>query len=105
MLIRAQVETLAGSGGLEYGVHIEEFQVTLFEGAIYSSSATSNIVIIAPSSVHIESYSLAGGGSDIIFKKITGESDEFGTIVVRSIADPSKTKTITVLKTGVISSQ
>ena len=104
-LTRAQTQTLAGSGGVERGVHIEEFQIVIFEGATYSASAPSNIVIIAPSTVHISSHSLEGGGDDIIFNKITGASDEYGAIIVSLIADPSKTKTITVEKTGVIGAQ
>ena len=73
----------------------------LFAGTTYSSSATSNKEYDLDGATSITSISLAGGTSNMIFKKLTGDTDQYGTIVITS-SPGSATKTITVSKNGLV---
>jgi hypothetical protein len=45
---------------------------------------------------------LAGGGSDIVFSRITGDTANNGTIVIQLTSDSSKQKTISINSLGII---
>jgi len=46
---------------------------------------------------------LAGGGSDVIFNRLTGETSQNGVITLSS-PSTAQIKTVTVYKTGVVES-
>jgi prepilin-type N-terminal cleavage/methylation domain-containing protein len=103
ILTQARAQTLQSKGGLQYGVHFATSQVTLFSGTAYATSTVSNSVYPLISTDLILNISLTGGGSDVIFKRLTGETDQNGTIVV-DVPSLSQTKTVTIYKTGLIDS-
>jgi len=95
----ARSRTLSGNKNTQYGVHFETNQVVLFSGSSYSSGASSNEPYAMPSLAKIFSINL-GDSSDVIFTRLIGFSSASGTIVVGSISNPQKTKTITILFSG-----
>ena len=97
----ARGSTISGNNGTQYGVHFETTKAVLFAGTTYSSSATSNKEYDLDGATSITSISLAGGTSNMIFKKLTGDTDQYGTIVITS-SPGSATKTITVSKNGLV---
>jgi prepilin-type N-terminal cleavage/methylation domain-containing protein len=95
----ARQNTLSSKGDMQYGVRLESNAVVLFQGTVYNAANTSNKRY--PLTVHSSiTKSLSGGGSDIVFKKLTGETDQHGSITV-TLSDGSS-KTIIVYKTGTI---
>ena len=98
----AQEKTLSGEGDSQYGVHIQSDKVVLFTGSSYSSSASSNRAFTLDSTVTITSISLAGGGSDIVFSQLSGETSQYGTFVIKNISTTNGQKTITVSKLGLV---
>lgn len=94
--------TLASKNSSVYGVHLETTKVVLFTGDTYSSSEPSNKEYIFPNNVQISVINLNGGGSDVIFNRLTGETNQFGTTTISRIDDPSSTIDIVVKQTGVI---
>lgn len=101
VLAKARGNTLSSKNAYQYGVHFETSQVVLFRGATYSSSDPSNEVVSLDSAVEISSITLTGGGSDVIFDRLTGKTNMDGTVIIRINSDTSKTKTITINATGI----
>ncbi|MEK7493816.1 MAG: prepilin-type N-terminal cleavage/methylation domain-containing protein [Patescibacteria group bacterium] len=96
----ARTRTIASLASSQYGVHFEAGQYVLFRGATYNASDPDNIVYALPSRVEIATIALTGGGSDVVFDRITGKTAQNGTVSVRLIADPSKLKTVGIAVSG-----
>jgi prepilin-type N-terminal cleavage/methylation domain-containing protein len=104
-LEEARSYTVSAKSGSVYGVHFDSNQIVLYKGSIYSVGAAGNSVRVLDNSVTISSINLNGGGSDVLFQKISGETDKYGSVTLRLVTDTSKTKVITIGKAGLISSQ
>ena len=100
---QARSRTLAADGGTNYGVHFDTQDAVLFAGSSYTPDTTGNITVTLDPSVEIDSVDLAGGGQDVVFDMLTGETEEYGTIAVRRLPDTVGEKTLTIEKTGAIS--
>ena len=100
VLDEARSLTLSGSEDSQYGVHFEDDQIVLFKGTSYSSGSEDNVVTDLNDFVEIGDIELSGGGDDIIFKRLTGYTDEAGTIEVFVTATPENNLTITISETG-----
>jgi prepilin-type N-terminal cleavage/methylation domain-containing protein len=101
ILRQARSQTLSSKNATQYGVHFGSSAATLFSGSTYSSSASDNQVFTLQTSDLIVSTGLTGGGSDVIFIRLSGETSQYGTITVSS-PTLSTTRTVTIYKTGVI---
>ncbi len=99
----ARSRTLAGDSANAYGIHLEASRVVLFVGSSFIDTATSNRVVSFDNTITMTSLSLAGGGSDVIFKKLTGGTDQYGSFVLQQISNPSNQKTININKLGSMS--
>lgn len=102
VISQARSMTLSSRDGVNYGVHIGSNQITLFKGSTYSSSDPNNSVLALNSQVTISTYTLTGGGSDIIFDRLKGTTSEPGSITLALIDTPTQTKIITVSATGIV---
>lgn len=101
VLQQVRVKTLTAEGGSQYGVHFSSNQVTIFAGAIYNPGNPANQSSDLSSAVTISNINLTGGGSDVIFQKLTGVTSQSGTIVVALSSDASETKTVTINGNGI----
>ncbi|MGH7926329.1 MAG: pilus assembly FimT family protein [Candidatus Binatia bacterium] len=97
----ARNRTLASLGDTQHGVHFEPNQFVLFSGATYDPAASDNEVNEVPNGVEIYDISL-GGGVDVIFDRVSGTTNNAGDISVRLIEDPSATRTISILPSGLV---
>ena len=103
LLDNARAETFSSDSSSQYGVHLQSSQAVFFIGATYNSSASTNKVVAIDPSVTITGITLTGGGSDVIFNRLTGETADYGTITFTLASDSTKTKVITISQTGLIS--
>ncbi|MCR4334584.1 MAG: type II secretion system GspH family protein [Patescibacteria group bacterium] len=76
-----------------YGVHFSSNQINFFNG--------NNEEYILPNSIVIN-VELIDEGNDIIFDKIAGTTDQYGTITVSLSTNADLKKTIIIYKTGLI---
>ena len=97
-LSQAHNQTLASKNASAYGVNFASSRITLFTGTTYSSSDSNNKIFDLTSGNSI-STALAGNGSNIIFNRITGETDQSGTVTISSSATSTM---IRIYKTGTI---
>lgn len=102
VLNQARTETLSSRNDSTYGVHISTNQLTLFMGSSYVVGDSNNVDIPFNSQVMVGSYSLQGGGSDIVFNRLTGETSQYGSITLRLVSDATQTKTVNISATGII---
>lgn len=106
LLNEARNSTISSKNSNTYGVHFQIDKVILFTGASFTSDP-SNKQVDLDSSVTIPvagGINLNGGGSDIVFARITGDTIEYGTIIIQLTRDVAQQKVITVSKIGVIGS-
>jgi hypothetical protein len=101
VLDEARNMTLSGVGGAQYGVYLEESQVTLFKGASYSAGSPDNEVTQLPSLVGVRNITLAGGGSSVVFQKLTGATTQSGTFEVYLKSAPSQLVRVNVGANGI----
>jgi len=99
-LEEAHAQTLASYNDTAYGVHIDTGSVTIFEGATYDASATTNDVRTLPARTSVLSTSLSGGVSDITFERLTGNASTEGTVTVGVTTDATISQTITIHSSG-----
>lgn len=102
VLNEAKALTLSSKGDTQYGVHFEPTQVVLFMGGAYSPSDGANVVSTLHSLTGIQNINLNGGGSDVIFKRLTGNTDQHGSVEVFLLASTTVSRTITISATGVV---
>ena len=103
VLGQARNQSLSSQDASQYGVHIASDKITLFTGSTYSSGEPLNQYFPLVSTDTIVTINLLGGGSDVVFKRLSGETSQSGTVVMSS-PSISKTKTITIYGTGLIES-
>lgn len=101
-LNEARSLTLSSKNADQFGVHFATSSITLFEGTSFVSGSATNTVSTLNPLVQISSITLSGGGSDVIFQRLTGKTSQSGTITLSLIGSPSSTKTITIYATGIV---
>jgi len=101
VLDRARSLALSGNNSLQYGVNFTATSATLFSGSSYSAGAAGNQVSKVDSPVQISGISLAGGGSAVVFSRLTGKTSQSGTLTLSLVASSTKTRVITVYGTGI----
>ncbi len=102
----ARNNTISSLNSNNYSLHFEDDRVVLFSGSVYNSSASDNKTIIFQSSIEIseiDGIGLYGGGQNIVFEKITGETNNYGTITIRLKSDTNIYNVINVSRLGVVS--
>src|SRR3989344_9266077 len=96
----ARAKTLSSENNSVYGVHFETSQFVLFVGNTYNPADSSNKVRTLPSTIETNSILLSGVGDDVIFKRLTRETDNNGTVTFRQTGNPSVLKIIEIFSTG-----
>ena len=105
LLHQAYAQTNSSLNGTNYGVHFTSSTATLFTGSTYSSGASGNKVINFDSRVTLASGDIAlnGGGSDVIFTRLSGDITNYGTLTIRLTSNNTQTKVINIYQTGNVS--
>ena len=101
VLRQAKHLTFNSKNSNQYGVHFNLNSIVLFVGPTYSAGSPTNEVYNFNPDIILYNTNITGGGSDIVFKKLTGDTNNNGTITLKSkIA--STTKSISIYSTGLI---
>ncbi len=101
-LNEARSLTLSSKYANPFGIHFASSSVTLFQGATYDAGSATNTVTLLNSLVHVSSIDLAGGGSDVVFQRLTGKTVHSGSITLSLISSASTSKTIMIYTTGLV---
>lgn len=97
----AQNKTLASEGNSSYGVHFETDKFVLFKGLAYIDGAADNSEHNLAQNLSIFNISL-GGGADVVFARLSGATDNFGSATVGLAGDASNNVIIYIDESGVV---
>lgn len=79
-----------------WGVHLEGDHYVLFKGESYSPDDASNQIYYLAGGLEISNIKLNGGGQDIVFEELSGQTQKFGDFRVGFIANPSEFREIRI---------
>lgn len=96
---KARGGTLSSLDSSSYGVHFESDKVIIFKGTVFSAMDANNETIDIATPATISNITLASGGSDLYFNRLSGSPSTTGTVTVSTA---SYSKTITISATGAI---
>ena len=102
VLREAKKKTLARENGFAYGVHLEQNSFTLFRAPAYIENDPENELHSVPANFQIASISLAGGGDEVVFLPLNGETNTHGSFVIEHNTGLTTPVTIRIYETGVI---
>jgi hypothetical protein len=104
VLKSAQNKTLASEGNSRWGVYFDSGQnrFILFKGSEYNPEGAENEINEISERIEFSSLDLAGGENKIVFKRLTGETDQFGSVSLRLKESPEEIKTIYIENSGQI---
>lgn len=98
-LNEARSKTLDSLEGSQYGVHLASSSVTLFKGLTYNPSDPLNQERSFQGPVVIASTTLPG--PDVVFERLSGETEQYGSIFLSVPNRTGETAEIIVEQTGV----
>src|SRR3989344_3471197 len=101
LLSRSRVDTIASRNNAVYGVHLENDRMVLYVGPNYDSGTTTNVTMMIHPALEIADIALFGGGSDVLYKKWSGGTDQFGTFELRFRENLEVSTTVVVAGTGI----
>lgn len=99
LLRLAQSKTLAGEDTSVWGIHLEASQVTLFRGNSFASATFTEVHPISDT-LQIANISLQGGGVDVIFKSLSGATDQYGSFALQAKGTQNFSNSIAVESDG-----
>ncbi len=98
ILRNAQSRARAGEDNAPWGVRLDQDQISMFRGSVFSSSS---IVHTLPFfSVRLTNVVLNEGGKDIVFQSVAGTTTESGTFDIAGKNDPTQVFSIGVDSSG-----
>lgn len=103
----AQSKTLASEDSSQYGIYFDSVtsphQYILFKGTSFAARDTSyDKRYSLPGTIEFFAISFVGG-SEVIFNKLTGTTEQSGSVTLRLKSDTSQAKTLFISNTGAIS--
>lgn len=101
ILVDARAQTLLSKEDTNYGVHFESNKVILFKGNTYSAVDPDNEELILSSRVSLTT-NIVGGGSDIIYRRLTGNVVANGTTTISLVSDSNRFIDLVIEKTGIV---
>ena len=98
----AKMRSVGALNDTNYGVRFEGDKITVFAGDTFDVSDPTNKVVNLSDNVKISSINLAGGGIDLVFNRLTGTTNNAGTIEIELANDSSEKKQIVINEEGQI---
>lgn len=102
----AKTRSISALNDTNYGVHFESDRIIVFEGDVFISGDPANKIVNLSDSVEIffDNVNLAGNptasGYNIVFSRLTGVTDNFGTVEIRLVKKPLEIKKIVINQEG-----
>lgn len=100
LINRARLLSVSSKDDEQYGIHLESSKAVLFKGATYSASEPTNETHIFSTGLALSSIAINGGGSEVLFEKVTGATTQNATTTLLVTGTTSST-TVLILPTGI----
>lgn len=102
ILDEARSLTLSAKSDSQYGVYFEASQIVLFKGDTYLPLDPGNVLTSLNSLVGLRNITLSGGGKSVIFKRLSGNTDQAGRAEIFLKGSPGTFRVVTIGGTGVV---
>ena len=93
----ARLSSMSSVNDLQYGVHFDSDKVVMYSTAVYSASDSTNVVRALNTRLNFTNIAIQGGGSDVIFRKVTGDTGLYATTTMKFLGSTA-TSTIFVIR-------
>lgn len=100
LISRARLLAVADKGDVQYGIHLESSKVVLYPGTTYTAGASSNETYTFSSGITLSNIEINGGGSEILFNKVTGSTTQNATTTLR-VTSTNASSTVIILNSGI----
>lgn len=100
LINRARLLSVSSKDDDQYGIHLESSKAVLFKGSVYSAGTTTNETHTFSTGLTLSSIAVNGGGSEVLFEKVTGATTQNATTTLLVTGTTSST-TVLILQTGV----
>lgn len=100
LLDEARTATLSSRDDTAWGVHFETSKAVLYKTS-YSNGAPDNVEKVLSTGVTFSTIQLNGGGNDVLFNRLSGTTDEYGTTTL-SHSGSSTTRSIVITPSGIV---
>lgn len=100
-LKNARSKTLASENADQYGVRFETDRIIFFKGATYNAASANNVTTELNRLVTIASTTLIGGSANVVFERISGKTQNSGTVILAQNSNTSASTTIVIYETGI----
>lgn len=100
----ARTKTLSSFQDSSYGIYFDvgDSSVVLFQGSSYAErNQDEDELYSVPSSVQMQDVDF-GGGSEVVFQRVTGTTSDAGTALLSLVSDSEKDMTISVSASGLV---
>jgi Tfp pilus assembly protein FimT len=106
LLNEARTLTISSRNSSFYSVRFEDDRAILFTGGSFDENDDENIVMDFESNVTLpeENVLINDSVNEISFNRLTGETNNYGTITIELESDSTVSRTISISKTGIVSS-
>jgi len=96
--------TTSGKEASNYGVFFEILsnRIVSFKGDTYDPNSPTNKEYLLSPSVVILELNLSGGGSEVVFKRLKGETNQSGSVVLGLANATSTQESIAIYPTGTV---
>jgi len=98
----AQAKTTSSEEASQYGIHFENDKYISFKGDAYQPESEDNKIYNISNRLEIYDIDLSGEGSDVVFQRISGKTEQNGNVSIRTISNPSSFKIIDIKSSGII---
>lgn len=99
-LNQARSLSISSKNNSRHGVYFGDQELVIFAGDTYTPGANDNVTVPLNSRVTISNKSLSGGGSTVVFNRLSGTAMYFGSVTLSSLDDESLTKVINIYESG-----
>lgn len=96
----ARSRSISAFNGESHGIHFDSDQIVIFQGDVYIEGDSTNEAFVFSEKNEINIINLTGGGDDLVFKRLTGETENFGNIGISVIGSPSYSRQILINSDG-----
>lgn len=98
-LAQARALSLGGKNGVAWGVHFASTTVTLFEAPLFDPEDPENVPFALERGVMVSALSL-GGGSEVVFARLSGKPVQSGTTTLSLVSDTDQQMHVVVDESG-----
>lgn len=105
ILSEARTKTVSSENDSQYGVYFDSNRAVIFPGIVFAEPNSLNQEFKLDTAIKVSTTSLQSSTSTIVFSRITGEAPNYGTVTLSLKRDSSKSKIISVSRTGEVAVQ